>query len=168
MVFDDSENEAVSVSYLINGSTAEQLADDCAVSRRVLTLADDLMELDGVESVLSYPVFALDIRQEVESQRQQALAEVESGFTEAQKEIDALASVDPQSAAVAQEQIDAEKQAAIDQVGAEIDRELNSLLAITPSEGTGSGDEAPVNNEVSGNAEEPASDGNESQFAHCK
>lgn len=142
-VFNETQSGGERILYLIDNVPAAQMSSGTDVTDEILDLSTALEETDGVDSVISYPAVVSEIRAQVEDQRSQALDEVEAGFAEPQAEIDALAQVNPEQAAAAQAQLDAEKQEAISEVNEEIDRELDRLIAGDTA--AGEADEGAVN-----------------------
>lgn len=130
-VYEETEDDGASLLYILDGVPEEQLAQDTAVSQALTDLSRALEDQPGVASVLSYQGVASEIASTVEEERSAALAEVEAGFEEPQAEIDMLAQLDPEAAAAAQAELDAQKQAALDEVNEEVDSQLQSVLAGT-------------------------------------
>lgn len=129
VVFDESQAGGERILYLLDGIPEDQMAAGTDATDAILDLSSELEATEGVGSVISYPAVVGEIRAEGEKNRQAVLAEVVAGFEQPQAEIDMLAQQDPATAAAAQAQLDAEKQAAIEQVNTQIDAELERLIS---------------------------------------
>lgn len=134
VVFNESQAGGEQILYLLDNIPDDQMAAGTDVTEQIMEMSADLQDIEGVDAVVSYPAIVSEIRAEVEEQREQALAEAEEGFADAQAEIDALALANPDMAEAAQVELDAEKDSALDQINGEIDAELARILSGTGSE----------------------------------
>lgn len=133
-VYEETKEDTATILYLVDEVPSELLLYDSEVSEEILSATDRLEQIDGVAEVQSYPKATQAVVSEFDTQRADALAQMDNSFASAQEEVDALAQVSPEQAAVAQAQLDAEKETAYAQVNEQINTELDTVLTPKPLE----------------------------------